>query len=211
MTPERVARLLLEYGVVEIRSDPDQWFTWASGARAPIYCDHRLLLSQPSARGLVADALAEAIQSTFADLELVAGTATAGIPHAAWVAERLDLPMVYVRGSAKGHGRQKQIEGRALEGERVVLIEDLISFGGSAAAAAEALEREGGKLIGVQGIFQYGFPAAERRLAELGVPCQTLTSYDVLLDCMDLDARASRLLLDWREQLEPPRSERETF
>ena len=143
MTPERCARLLVECGAIEIRTDPDEWFTWSSGKRAPIYCDNRLLLSYPSARALVADALTEEVGQRFADVEVVAGTATAGIPHAAWVAERLEAPMVYVRGSAKEHGLGKQVEGRALDGQRVVLIEDTISLAGSSASAVEALSRDG--------------------------------------------------------------------
>ncbi len=197
------ARLLREAGAVEIRTDPDQWFTWASGKRAPIYCDNRLLMSYPEARAAVADGLVAAIRERFTDVEVIAGTATAGIPHAAWVAERLERPMVYVRGSAKGHGREKRVEGRPLAGERVVLIEDLISFGGSSGSAVEALIAEGGKVIGVQAIFSYGFPAAAARLEALGVPWQTLTSYDALLEDLALEPEAERTLLDWRATFHP--------
>jgi orotate phosphoribosyltransferase len=197
------ARLLREAGAVEIRTDPDQWFTWASGKRAPIYCDNRLLMSYPEARAAVADGLVAAIRERFTDVEVIAGTATAGIPHAAWVAERLERPMVYVRGSAKGHGREKRVEGRPLAGERVVLIEDLISFGGSSGSAVEGLIAEGGKVIGVQAIFSYGFPAAAARLEALGVPWQTLTSYDALLEDLALEPEAERTLLDWRATFHP--------
>ena len=199
MTPERCARLLVECGAIEIRTDREDWFTWSSGKRAPIYCDNRLLLSYPSARALVADALCEQASERFADVEVVAGTATAGIPHAAWVAERLDLPMVYVRGSAKEHGRGKQVEGRPLDGQHVVLIEDTISLAGSSASAVEALSREGGKVAGVLSIFSYGFAAAGRRLAALGVPWYSLTNYDALLATLELDAATRAALLDWRE------------
>ncbi len=197
------ARLLREAGAVEIRTDPDQWFTWASGKRAPIYCDNRLLMSYPGARAAVADGLVAAIRERFTDVEVIAGTATAGIPHAAWVAERLERPMVYVRGSAKGHGREKRVEGRPLAGERVVLIEDLISLGGSSGSAVEGLIAEGGKVIGMQAIFSYGFPAAVARLEALGVPWQTLTSYDALLEDLALEPEAERTLLDWRATFHP--------
>ena len=198
MTSDECARLLLEVGAVELRRDPADWFTWTSGERAPIYCDNRVLVSYPAARAAVADGLVASIRQRFAGVEVVAGTATAGIPHAAWVAERLDLPMVYVRGSAKGHGKKKRVEGRPLDGERVVLIEDLVSLGGSAAAALEGLAEEGGKVIGMQAIFSYGFPAADARIAELAVPWHALTGYDALVDLLDPDPPTRQLLLDWR-------------
>ena len=198
MTPEDCARLLADVDAVELRPRPADWFTWASGERAPIYCDNRLLISDPAARARVADGLAEAIRAGFPGCEVIAGTATAGIPHAAWVAERLELPMVYVRAESKGHGQGKRVEGRALEGERVVVVEDLISFGGSACSAVEALQQAGGKVLGVQAIFSYGFEAAARRLEAAGVRWQALTSYDALLDGLDLDAAILRVLREWR-------------
>jgi len=198
LTREEYARLLIEVGAIELRTDPERWFTWASGERAPIYCDNRLLMSYPEARARVADGLAEAIRSSFPDCEVIAGTATAGIPHAAWVAERLERPMVYVRARSKGHGQARRVEGRALRGERAVLVEDLVSFGGSAYAALEALGEEGGKVIGVQAIFSYGFAEAARLFEQACVPWQTLTDYDALLACLELDASTRRILLDWR-------------
>ena len=201
MTAIEVARLLIEVRAVEMRTDPEQWFTWASGTRSPIYCDNRILFSYPEERAVVADALAAGVREHFADAEVIAGTATAGIPHAAWVAERLELPMVYVRGEAKGHGRKNQVEGRALAGERVVLIEDLISLGGSSGSAVEALLREGGKVVGILAIFTYGFPAAARRLGELGTPWHTLTGYEVLLDTLDLDDATRDHLLRWQQEV----------
>ncbi len=198
MTPEDYARLLIEVGAIELRTNPDQWFTWTSGERAPIYCDNRVLMSYPEARARIADGLAGAIRTRFPACEVIAGTATAGIPHAAWVAERLERPMVYVRGGSKDHGRKKRVEGRPLRGERVVLVEDLISFGGSAGAALAALGEEGGKVIGVQAIFSYGFADAARCFEEAGVPCQTLTDYDALLGCLELDEAKQEVLLAWR-------------
>ena len=200
MSPIDYAKLLVSIGAVELRTDPASWFTWASGERAPIYCDNRVVISYPAVRTQIADGLAAAIRSNHPDAQVIAGTATAGIPHAAWVAERLDLPMVYVRGSAKDHGKAKRVEGRALRGERVVLIEDLVSFGGSALAACDALEAEGGKVIGVQAIFSYGFPKAAERFAAAGVPVQSLTGYDALLQTLELDELTKRALLAWRER-----------
>lgn len=194
------AKLLVSIGAVELRSDPATWFTWASGERAPIYCDNRVVMSFPDVRKQIADGLAESIRRAYPDADVIAGTATAGIPHAAWVAERLALPMVYVRGAAKEHGKGKRVEGRALTGERVVLIEDLVSFGGSALAAVEALEAEGGKVIGVQAIFTYGFPAAANRFAAAGKRVLALTSYDALLSTLDLDDATRKTLLAWRER-----------
>ena len=200
MSPIDYAKLLVSIGAVELRTDPASWFTWASGERAPIYCDNRVVISYPAVRTQIADGLAAAIRRTHPDAQVIAGTATAGIPHAAWVAERLDLPMVYVRGSAKDHGKAKRVEGGALRGERVVLIEDLVSFGGSALAACDALTAEGGKVIGVQAIFSYGFPKAAERFAAAGVPVQSLTGYDALLQTLELDEVTTRALLAWRER-----------
>jgi orotate phosphoribosyltransferase len=198
MSPEEYGQLLVEIGAVEIRTDPEEWFTWVSGKRSPIYCDNRVLISYPEARARVADGLAEEIRTCFPECQVIAGVATAGIPHAAWVAERLEKPMVYVRSSSKEHGKGKQVEGRALRGERVVLVEDLVSFGGSACSAIEVLTKEGGKVIGVEAIFSYGFPRSQSRFEEVGVPCRTLTHYDALLASMNLDDATARLLLEWR-------------
>ncbi len=200
MTRQDYARLLVDIGAVELRTNPDDWFTWASGKRSPIYCDNRMLMSFPEARKKVAAGLAEALRRDFPDAEVVAGTATAGIPHAAWVADLLDLPMVYVRGAAKGHGKQKRVEGKPLAGERVVVIEDLVSLGGSALSAIEGLQEEGGKVIGMQAIFSYGFPAASEKLERAGIPWQSLTGYDAALELLDLDEATSKVLLDWRDR-----------
>ena len=198
MTPTECAKLLVAIGAVEVRSDPDRWFTWASGERAPIYCDNRVVISHVEARKRIADALADSIRRSFPDAELIAGTATAGIPHAAWAAERLGLPMVYVRGSAKQHGKGKRVEGRALSGERVVVLEDAVSFGGSSLAAVAAVNEEGGKVIGVQAIYTYAFPKAVARFAEAGVTLQALTTYDAVLESLQLDAATREVLLAWR-------------
>ena len=198
MNPREVAKLLVSIGAVEVRTDPAQWFTWASGERAPVYCDNRVVISFPDARGRIAASLASSIRKSYPDVEVIAGTATAGIPHAAWVASLLELPMVYVRGSAKEHGKGKRVEGRALRGERVALVEDAVSFGGSSLSAVAGLEAEGGKVVGVQAIYSYGFPKAKERFAAAGVALLALTDFDALVDSLELDAATKEVLLAWR-------------
>ncbi len=198
MNKRDVVELLLKTGAVELRTEPEQWFTWASGKRAPIYCDNRVLISYPEVRTRIADALAEAIERGFPEVQVIAGAATGGIPHAAWVAERLELPMVYVRGSAKDHGQGKRVEGRKLAGERVVLLEDLVSFGGSALSAVTALREEGGEVIGVQAIFSYGFVEALRGFEAAGLQLQVLADYETLVESLELDAATARVLLAWK-------------
>lgn len=134
---EKIAEQLLEIEAVFLR--PNDPFTWSSGLKSPIYCDNRMTLSYPTLRKDIAKGLVDLIKSEFPNVELIAGTATAGIPHAAWVSDLLELPMCYVRSSAKSHGKGNQIEGKISEGQKAVVIEDLISTGGSAIAAAEAL------------------------------------------------------------------------
>jgi len=173
-----IARILLDLKAVHLRIDPP--FTWTSGRLAPIYCDNRLIMSDPAGRRLVAAAFKDLIEEKGFAPEVIAGTATAGIPHAAWLAELMDLPMVYVRGTAKGHGKQNRIEGRLEAGRRVVLIEDLISTGGSSVSAAEGLREAGGDVLGVFAIFTYGLDTARKAFQDAGMPLFTLTSFDVL-------------------------------
>jgi len=157
-TAKRVADLLLDLGAVEIRTDPP--FTWASGRLSPVYCDNRLIISNVEARGLIRDFFIQGIADAGWTPQCIAGTATAGIPHAAWVAQRLELPMIYVRGSAKDHGRTNRIEGKLEKGMRVVVIEDLISTGSSSVGSALAVKEEGGIVQGVASIFTYGLKTA---------------------------------------------------
>jgi len=158
-----------------------------------------VLISYPESRARIADALAASVRNGCPDVQVIAGAATAGIPHAAWVAERLNLPMIYVRGAAKGHGQSKRVEGAPLRGERVVLIEDTISTGGSALDGVEGIRAEGGEVIGVQAVFSYEFPLARERFASAGIPAWALTSYPALLATLDLDAETARILEAWRE------------
>ena len=143
-----IAKDLLTIEAVFLR--PNEPFTWASGIKSPIYCDNRMTMSYPAVRKAIASGLAAQIKEHFPDVEVIAGTATAGIPHAAWVADILDLPMVYIRSKAKDHGKGNQIEGRITEGQKMVVIEDLISTGGSVLEACEAAAREGQMFWGWQ-------------------------------------------------------------
>ena len=199
MTPEEVAKLLVRIGAVEVRCDPGDWFVWASGRRAPIYCDNRRTLGFPEDRKAIADALASAITDAYAMVETIAGTATAGIGWAALVAERLGLPMVYVRSEAKEHGQRRQVEGGKLDaGTRVVLLEDLISLGGSAGNGVTALRNAGAELLGIQAIFSYALPEATRRFAKLEVRARALSDFDALLATLTLSEEQALALHEWR-------------
>ncbi|AMQ20101.1 orotate phosphoribosyltransferase [Geobacillus sp. JS12] len=175
-----IAAKLLEIGAVALQ--PNEPFTWSSGLKSPIYCDNRLTLAYPDVRRTIADGLAELIRTHFPEADLIAGTATAGIPHAAWVSERLGLPMCYVRSQAKAHGKGKQIEGKAEPGQRVVVIEDLISTGGSSLAAVRALKEAGCEVLGVAAIFTYGLEKAKQAFAAENLPAYTLTDYNTLIE-----------------------------
>jgi orotate phosphoribosyltransferase len=198
---KQIASSLLQIGAVHLR--PDQPFTWTSGIKSPIYCDNRVTMSYPAVRKQIADAFVRMIQERFPGAEVIAGTATAGIPHAAWVAERLELPMIYVRDKAKGHGRQNQIEGVLRPNQQVVVIEDLISTGGSSLKAAQAVQAEGGSVLGVAAIFSYQFPSAEALFAEAGIPMHTLSNYTALLEVAReqgvIDAKQEQMLGAWKQ------------
>ena len=176
---ERVARGLLAIGAVFLR--PEEPFTWASGIKSPIYCDNRLILTAPEVRAHVEAALADMIAREFPGAEVLMGTATAGIAHAAIAAHLMGLPMGYVRSGAKDHGRQNRIEGRLREGEKVVVIEDLISTGGSLIETVEALREAGAEVLGAVSIFTYGMEKGKKRLAEAGVRAVSLTDFDEIV------------------------------
>lgn len=177
---KNIAKNLLEIEAVFL--SPNDPFTWASGIKSPIYCDNRITMSYPKIRREIATGLAESIKENYPDVEVIAGTATAGIPHAAWVAEILDLPMVYIRSKAKEHGKGNQIEGRISNGQKMVIIEDLISTGGSVLEAATAATREGADVLGVAAIFTYELPKGTERFAEAKMSLVTLTNYSTLLE-----------------------------
>ncbi len=170
------SRALLSIGAVFLR--PDEPFTWASGIKSPIYCDNRLILTAPEVRANVERALADMISREFPEAEVLMGTATAGIAHAAIAAHLLGLPMGYVRSGNKDHGRQNRIEGRLVPGEKVVVVEDLISTGGSALEAVEALREAGAEVLGIAALFTYGMEKGKKRMAEHSVRAVCLTNFD---------------------------------
>ncbi len=196
-----IATILLQIGAVSLRTDPP--FTWASGRFSPIYCDNRLIMSHPRHRAEVATGFKNLLAEQNWRPEVVAGTATAGIPHAAWLAQLLDLPMVYVRGAAKGHGKQNRVEGRLEKGQRVVLIEDLISTGGSSVGAAQPLIDAEAELLGIAAIFTYGLDVADRRFAEAKIPWVSLTTFEKLLTVAlseeKISASEKAILADWQK------------
>jgi orotate phosphoribosyltransferase len=175
---DQIARHLLDIGAVHLR--PTNPFTWTSGIKSPIYCDNRLTLSYPHVRKDIIAGFVDLIKNI--EVDVIAGTATAGIPHAALLADALDLPMIYVRGSAKGHGKQNQIEGKIEQGQKVVLVEDLISTGGSVIQAAEALKASGAEVVAVVAIFTYEFQKAYDALKAANLETHVLTSYQTLLE-----------------------------
>lgn len=174
----QVARGLLSIGAVFLR--PQEPFTWASGIKSPIYCDNRLILTAPEVRVLVENAIAATVKREYPDAEVLMGTATAGIAHAAIAAHLLNLPMGYVRSGSKDHGRRNQIEGRLEKGQKVVVIEDLISTGGSVLDTVEALRAAGAEVLGVVSIFTYGMKKGVERMAEAGVKNVSLTNLDTI-------------------------------
>ena len=176
---EQIARDLLSIGAVFLR--PDQPFTWASGIKSPIYCDNRLTLTAPAVRTHVEEGLAETIRREYPDVEVLMGTSTAGIAHAAIVGHLMDLPMGYVRSGAKDHGRGNQIEGRLEKGQKVVVVEDLISTAGSCIEVVEALREAGAEVLGIVSIFTYGMRKGLDRLAAAQVRNVSLCDLDCLV------------------------------
>ena len=176
----QIARDLLSIGAVFFR--PDEPFTWASGIKSPIYCDNRLILTAPEVRDRVEQALSEVVRERYPACEVLMGTSTAGIAHAAIVGHLMRLPMGYVRAGNKDHGRQNRIEGRLDRGQKVVVIEDLISTGGSVIEVVEALREAGAEVLGVASIFTYGMQKGLDRLAAAGVVNYSLSNLDVLAE-----------------------------
>lgn len=175
---EQIAKDLLSIKAVFFR--PDEPFTWASGIKSPVYCDNRLTLTSPVVRTHVEEGLAELIRSCYPDTEVLMGTSTAGIAHAAITGHILGLPMGYVRSGAKDHGRQNQIEGRLDKGQKVVVVEDLISTGGSVLEVVQVLREAGAQVLGIVSIFTYGMKKGLERLAEADVRNVSLTDFDTI-------------------------------
>lgn len=177
-TKELIAKDLLKIRAVFFR--PDEPFIWASGIKSPVYCDNRLTLTAPEVRNDVENALASVVREKYPEAEVLMGTSTAGIAHAAITGHILGMPMGYVRSGAKDHGRQNRIEGRLEAGQKVVVIEDLISTGGSVIDVVEALREAGADVLGVVSIFTYGMEKGKRRLAEANVTNTSLTDFDTI-------------------------------
>lgn len=177
---KEIAKALLKIKAVFL--SPDKPFTWASGIKSPIYCDNRLILTSPEERNLVEKSIAESVKKYYPEAEVLMGTSTAGIAHAAIAAHILGMPMGYVRGSAKDHGRNNRIEGRLNPGQKVVVIEDLISTGGSCIDVVEALREAGADVLGVVSIFTYGMKKGEERLATANVENHSLSNFDTLVE-----------------------------
>ena len=173
-----IARDLLKIRAVFFR--PEEPFTWASGIKSPVYCDNRLILTAPEVRTEVENALARVIREEYPEAEVLMGTATAGIAHAAIAGHMMGLPMGYVRTGAKDHGRQNQIEGRLEKGQKVVVVEDLISTGGSVLEVVKVLREAGAEVLGIASLFTYGMRKGLERLAEEGVRNVSLTNFDVI-------------------------------
>lgn len=178
---KEIASALLSIGAVFLR--PDEPFTWASGIKSPIYCDNRLTLTAPEVRTLIENSLAETVKREYPDAEVLMGTSTAGIAHAAITAHILGMPMGYVRSGAKDHGRQNRIEGRLEAGQKVVVVEDLISTGGSVIDVVDALREAGAEVVGIVSIFTYGMKKGLERLAEADVRNISLTDFDAVCEC----------------------------
>jgi len=201
-TAKTTAQLLLQINAIKLNlANP---FTWASGWKSPIYCDNRKTLSYPEIRTQIKNFFVEAIRNKFADAEVIAGVATAGIPMGALIAQDMNLPYIYVRSSAKDHGLQNQIEGVLMPGKKVVVIEDLVSTGGSSLKAVEAIRNAEGTVLGMAAIFTYAFPHAEKSFLEANCPLVTLSDYpnliETALELGTIEQSQIELLSQWRQQ-----------
>jgi orotate phosphoribosyltransferase len=201
---KEIAEELLEIKAVYLK--PNDPFTWSSGLKSPIYCDNRSTIGYPEVRRKIASGLANLIKEKFPEVECIAGTATAGIPHAAWVSDILNLPMNYVRSKAKAHGAGKQIEGMALVGQKVVVVEDLISTGGSAITTVQALKAAGCEVLGVASIFTYELRKATENLALEQITATSLTDFSTLVKVAEergyIEKNGLESLIEWKKNPE---------
>ncbi|MGG1574467.1 orotate phosphoribosyltransferase [Fictibacillus sp. NRS-1165] len=201
---QQIAKDLLSIEAVTLSVEHP--YTWSSGMKSPIYCDNRLTLSYPEVRSRIAEGLKELVLNHYPDADMIAGTATAGIPHAALLADRLSLPMSYVRSSAKSHGKGKQIEGKAEASMNVVVVEDLISTGGSVISAVKALRDAGCNVLGVVAVFSYELVKGFDNLADHKINVQTLTDFSTLIETASVEGYISKKdlshLLRWKENPE---------
>ena len=198
-----IAKDLLDIKAVQINAN--HYFTWTSGIKSPIYCDNRLTMSYPNVRKKIVQAFVQKIEAMPVKPDVIAGCATAGIPHAAWLAAELDLPMVYVRSAPKGHGKGNQIEGLIEAGQRVVLIEDLISTGGSVIESAQALQAAGAEVLHILAIFTYGLDKSKQQFSNENLTFETITNYDELINYLEengqINQEVKEELETWRNNL----------
>ena len=203
-TPKHFAEKLLQINALQINLQNP--YTWASGWHSPIYCDNRKTLSYPHVRDFVKSELANMVFSNFPDAEVIAGVATAGIPHGALVADLLKLPFIYVRSKPKEHGMGNQIEGVLEKGQKVVVIEDLVSTGKSSLQTVEVLRELEADVIGMCALFTYGFPAASEAFAKAGLPLHTISSYEALMELAEekgiIQSSEKQTLQEWRVSAE---------
>jgi orotate phosphoribosyltransferase len=199
---KKLAGMLLEIGAVKL--SPQKHFTWASGWYSPIYCDNRLVLSYPTIRNFIRDSFAYLVKTHFAETEVIAGVATAGIPHGILLADILNLPFIYVRPKPKEHGMTNLIEGKITPNQKVLVVEDLISTGGSSIKAAQAIRQAGMDVVGMVSIFDYGFEIAQNAMQEANINLYSLSNYQNLLieaidkDYIEEDEMSS--LQEWKQQ-----------
>lgn len=196
-----VARRLLQINTIKIQ--PASPFTWASGWLAPIYCDNRKILSYPETRDFICEQFTQRIREKYPDVEVIAGVATGAIAHGVLVAEKLGLPFIYVRPQPKSHGLENMIEGDLKAGQKVVIIEDLISTGGSSIHAAQAIQNYGGDVMGMLAIFTYNFPIASENFQKAGIELETLSNYQILIELARKSGQIDDVELEslkmWRE------------
>lgn len=201
---KEIAKDLLQINAVKL--SPNKPFTWASGLKSPIYCDNRLTISYPKIRKNIAKGLAEIIKRDYPQVQVIAGTATAGIPHAAWLADELALPMVYIRSKPKDHGKNKQVEGILPNGAKTIVIDDLLSTGGSVLKAVDAAKNEGADVIAVGAIFSYQLAQVAENFEKASLPYFTLTNYSELIEVAkannDITAAELGLLKKWHQNPE---------
>ena len=204
MNKQEIAEILLDIGAVKLQ--PNEPFTFASGIKSPIYCDNRLLMGHVEERRTIIDAFEKMLKENGVAFDVIAGTASAGIPHAAWLAEKENAPMIYVRSSTKEHGMQNKIEGPLKEGQKVLVIEDLISTGGSSAAAVEAVRSAGGVVDYCAAIFTYDFRKAENRFRGINCNLIALTDFETLVKVAeqrgDITAEQKEIILKWNKDPE---------
>ena len=199
-----IAKILLEIKAVHL--EPDNFFTWTSGIKSPIYCDNRQIISYPKMRAKVIESFVSVIKAEYPETQLIAGTATAGIPWAAWIAQELELPMIYIRSNSKGHGLKNSLEGKSSKGQKTLIIEDLISTGKSSIQAANDAKDNELEVLSVLSIFNYGFKKAQRAFNDANIPFLSLSNLQSMLELSLEEGLLSQEQIDiikkWKKEIE---------